>query len=154
MTRPAPEMGRGMACVGSWRSPASRGSSWKLSGFLARGAQARIFRHVPFSWRLGLIERADLPSGGHGPPWRRQPGGGIETHPAPDQRPFRNRVGEVVGLTCGLGPGRVRAVARWSADLLDSGQSLLLLGRCVGKNSACSEIARVLGGTPGASGRW
>jgi len=57
---------------------------------------------------------------------------------------IRNRVGEVVGLTCRVGRAVFGTVAM-VRDLLDSGQSLLLLGPPgVGKTTALREIARVL----------
>ncbi|MFM8525411.1 MAG: AAA family ATPase [Cyanobacteriota bacterium] len=57
---------------------------------------------------------------------------------------IRNRTGEVVGLTCRV--GRVGfGTAVLVRDLLDTGQSLLLMGRPgVGKTTALREIARVL----------
>ena len=57
---------------------------------------------------------------------------------------IRNRTGEVVGLTCRVGRAVFGTVAM-VRDLLDSGQSLLLMGRPgVGKTTALREIARVL----------
>ncbi len=57
---------------------------------------------------------------------------------------IRNRAGEVVGLTCRVGRAVFGTVAM-VRDLLDSGQSLLLMGRPgVGKTTALREIARVL----------
>ncbi|MEB3172218.1 MAG: AAA family ATPase [Synechococcaceae cyanobacterium] len=57
---------------------------------------------------------------------------------------IRNRTGEVVGLTCRVGRAVFGTVAL-VRDLLDSGQSLLLMGRPgVGKTTALREIARVL----------
>jgi stage III sporulation protein SpoIIIAA len=57
---------------------------------------------------------------------------------------IRNRTGEVVGLTCRVGRAVYGTVAL-VRDLLDSGQSLLLMGRPgVGKTTALREIARVL----------
>ena len=57
---------------------------------------------------------------------------------------IRNRQGEVVGLTCRVGRAVFGTVAM-VRDLLDSGQSLLLMGRPgVGKTTALREIARVL----------
>ena len=57
---------------------------------------------------------------------------------------LRNRAGEVIGLTCRVGRAVFGTVAR-GRDLLDSGESLLLLGRPgVGKTTALREIARVL----------
>ncbi|MFM7269599.1 MAG: AAA family ATPase [Cyanobium sp.] len=57
---------------------------------------------------------------------------------------IRNRSGEVVGLTCRVGRAVFGTVAM-VRDLLDSGHSLLLMGRPgVGKTTALREIARVL----------
>ena len=57
---------------------------------------------------------------------------------------IRNRTGEVVGLTCRVGRAVFGTVAM-VRDLLDSGCSLLLMGRPgVGKTTALREIARVL----------
>ena len=57
---------------------------------------------------------------------------------------IRNRRGDVVGLTCRIGRAVFGTVAM-VRDLLDSGQSLLLMGRPgVGKTTALREIARVL----------
>ncbi|WP_413430315.1 AAA family ATPase [Synechococcus sp. Cu2B8-bc1011] len=57
---------------------------------------------------------------------------------------IRNRRGEVVGLTCRVGRAVFGTVAM-VRDLLDSGESLLLMGRPgVGKTTALREIARVL----------
>lgn len=57
---------------------------------------------------------------------------------------IRNRTGEVVGLTCRVGRA-VFGTVGMVRDLLDSGQSLLLMGRPgVGKTTALREIARVL----------
>ncbi len=57
---------------------------------------------------------------------------------------IRNRTGEVVGLTCRVGRAVFVTVAM-VRDLLDSGSSLLLMGRPgVGKTTALREIARVL----------
>ncbi len=57
---------------------------------------------------------------------------------------IRNRTGEVVGLTCRVGRAVFGTVAM-VRDLLDSGLSLLLMGRPgVGKTTALREIARVL----------
>ena len=57
---------------------------------------------------------------------------------------IRNRRGEVVGLTCRVGCAVFGTVAM-VRDLLDSGESLLLMGRPgVGKTTALREIARVL----------
>ena len=56
----------------------------------------------------------------------------------------RNRSGDVVGLTCRVGRAVFGTVAI-VRDLLDSGESLLLMGRPgVGKTTALREIARVL----------
>jgi stage III sporulation protein SpoIIIAA len=57
---------------------------------------------------------------------------------------LRNRSGEIVGLTCRVGRAVFGTVVM-VRDLLDSGQSLLLMGRPgVGKTTALREIARVL----------
>jgi stage III sporulation protein SpoIIIAA len=57
---------------------------------------------------------------------------------------IRSRSGEVVGLTCRVGRA-VFGTVGLVRDLLDSGQSLLLMGRPgVGKTTALREIARVL----------
>ena len=57
---------------------------------------------------------------------------------------IRNRRGEVVGLTCRVGRA-VFGTVEMVRDLLDSGDSLLLMGRPgVGKTTALREIARVL----------
>ncbi|RPG02792.1 MAG: AAA family ATPase, partial [Prochlorococcus sp. TMED223] len=57
---------------------------------------------------------------------------------------IRNRQRVVVGLTCRVGRAVFGTVAM-VRDLLDSGQSLLLMGRPgVGKTTALREIARVL----------
>ena len=57
---------------------------------------------------------------------------------------IRNRQGEVVGLTCRVGRAVFGTVVM-VRDLLDSGLSLLLMGRPgVGKTTALREIARVL----------
>lgn len=57
---------------------------------------------------------------------------------------IRNRTGDVVGLTCRVGRAVFGTVAM-VRDLMDSGQSLLLMGRPgVGKTTALREIARVL----------
>ena len=57
---------------------------------------------------------------------------------------IRNRRGDVVGLTCRVGRAVFGTVAI-VRDLLDSGESLLLMGRPgVGKTTALREIARVL----------
>jgi stage III sporulation protein SpoIIIAA len=57
---------------------------------------------------------------------------------------IRNRTGEVVGLTCRVGRA-VFGTVTMVRDLLDSSQSLLLMGRPgVGKTTALREIARVL----------
>ena len=57
---------------------------------------------------------------------------------------IRNRTGAVVGLTCRVGRAVFGTVAM-VRDLLDTGQSLLLMGRPgVGKTTALREIARVL----------
>ena len=57
---------------------------------------------------------------------------------------IRNRTGGVVGLTCRVGRAVFGTVAM-VRELMDSGQSLLLMGRPgVGKTTALREIARVL----------
>jgi stage III sporulation protein SpoIIIAA len=57
---------------------------------------------------------------------------------------IRNRQGEIVGLTCRVGRAVFGTVAM-VRDLLDSGQSLLMMGRPgVGKTTVLREIARVL----------
>lgn len=57
---------------------------------------------------------------------------------------IRNRTGEVVGLTCRVGRA-VFGTVTMVRDLLDTGESLLLMGRPgVGKTTALREIARVL----------
>lgn len=57
---------------------------------------------------------------------------------------IRNRAGVIVGLTCRVGRAVFGTVAM-VRDLLDAGQSLLLMGRPgVGKTTALREIARVL----------
>ncbi|MFM7085844.1 MAG: AAA family ATPase [Cyanobium sp.] len=57
---------------------------------------------------------------------------------------IRNRTGDVVGLTCRVGRA-VYGTVTMVRDLLDSGASLLLMGRPgVGKTTALREIARVL----------
>ncbi len=57
---------------------------------------------------------------------------------------IRNRRGEIVGLTCRVGRAVFGTVAM-VRDLLDSAESLLLMGRPgVGKTTALREIARVL----------
>lgn len=57
---------------------------------------------------------------------------------------IRNRTGEIVGLTCRVGRAVYGTVAM-VLDLLNTGQSLLLMGRPgVGKTTALREIARVL----------
>jgi stage III sporulation protein SpoIIIAA len=57
---------------------------------------------------------------------------------------IRNRTGAVVGLTCRVGRAVFGTVAM-VRDLMDSGESLLLMGRPgVGKTTALREIARVL----------
>lgn len=57
---------------------------------------------------------------------------------------IRNRSGDVIGLTCRVGRAVFGTVAI-VRDLLDSGESLLLMGRPgVGKTTALREIARVL----------
>jgi stage III sporulation protein SpoIIIAA len=57
---------------------------------------------------------------------------------------IRNRLGEVIGLTCRVGRAVYGTIAMIQ-DLVETGQSLLLLGRPgVGKTTALREIARVL----------
>ncbi len=57
---------------------------------------------------------------------------------------IRNRSGEVVGLTCRIGRAVYGTIAI-IRDLVESGQSLLLLGRPgVGKTTMLREVARVL----------
>ncbi|HWK82033.1 MAG TPA: AAA family ATPase, partial [Thermomicrobiales bacterium] len=57
---------------------------------------------------------------------------------------IRNRSGEVVGLTCRIGRAVYGTIAI-VADLVESGQSVLLLGRPgVGKTTMLRETARVL----------
>lgn len=57
---------------------------------------------------------------------------------------IRNRRGDVVGLTCRVGRAILGTVTM-VRDLLDGGQSLLLMGRPgVGKTTALREITRVL----------
>lgn len=57
---------------------------------------------------------------------------------------IRNRHGEVIGLTCRVGRAILGTVGT-IRDLVESGKSLLLLGRPgVGKTTALREIARVL----------
>ena len=57
---------------------------------------------------------------------------------------IRNRTGSIVGLTCRVGRAVFGTVAM-VRDLMDTGQSLLLMGRPgVGKTTALREIARVL----------
>jgi len=57
---------------------------------------------------------------------------------------IRNRTGDVVGITCRVGRAVFGTVAM-VRDLMDSGESLLLMGRPgVGKTTALREIARVL----------
>jgi len=57
---------------------------------------------------------------------------------------IRNRNGDIVGLTCRVGRAVFGTVAM-VRDLLDSGQSLMMMGRPgVGKTTALREIARVL----------
>ena len=57
---------------------------------------------------------------------------------------IRNRAGEPVGLTCRVGRAVFGSV-RLIHDLVESGQSVLLLGRPgVGKTTMLREVARVL----------
>jgi stage III sporulation protein SpoIIIAA len=57
---------------------------------------------------------------------------------------IRNRSGEVIGLTCRVGRSVFGTIALIN-DLIDSGKSILMLGRPgVGKTTALREIARVL----------
>jgi stage III sporulation protein SpoIIIAA len=57
---------------------------------------------------------------------------------------IRNRAGEIVGLTCRIGRSVYGTIAIIS-DLIESGQSVLLLGRPgVGKTTLLRETARVL----------
>ena len=57
---------------------------------------------------------------------------------------IRNRTGEVIGLTCRVGRA-VYGTIGMIRDLVETGQSLLMLGRPgVGKTTALREIARVL----------
>lgn len=57
---------------------------------------------------------------------------------------IRNRTGEIVGLTCRIGRAVYGTIAIIS-DLIESGQSILLLGRPgVGKTTMLRETARVL----------
>ena len=57
---------------------------------------------------------------------------------------IRNRTGEIIGLTCRVGRS-VFGTIHMIRDLVESGQSILMLGRPgVGKTTALREIARVL----------
>lgn len=57
---------------------------------------------------------------------------------------IRNRSGEIIGLTCRVGRAVFGTIAM-IRDLVETGQSILLLGRPgVGKTTALREIARVL----------
>jgi stage III sporulation protein SpoIIIAA len=57
---------------------------------------------------------------------------------------IRNRSGEIIGLTCRIGRA-VFGTITMIQDLVETGQSILLLGRPgVGKTTALREIARVL----------
>lgn len=57
---------------------------------------------------------------------------------------MRNRSGEIIGLTCRIGRA-VFGTILMIQDLIETGQSILLLGRPgVGKTTALREIARVL----------
>ncbi|MEM6251469.1 MAG: R3H domain-containing nucleic acid-binding protein [Cyanobacteria bacterium P01_D01_bin.156] len=57
---------------------------------------------------------------------------------------MRNRAGDIIGLTCRVGRA-VFGTVEMIRDLVEAGQSILLLGRPgVGKTTALREIARVL----------
>ena len=57
---------------------------------------------------------------------------------------IRNRTGDIIGLTCRVGRAVFGTIAM-IRDLVETGQSILLLGRPgVGKTTALREIARVL----------
>jgi stage III sporulation protein SpoIIIAA len=57
---------------------------------------------------------------------------------------IRNRTGDIVGLTCRIGRAVYGTIAILS-DLIESGESILLLGRPgVGKTTMLREVARVL----------
>jgi stage III sporulation protein SpoIIIAA len=57
---------------------------------------------------------------------------------------IRNRTGEIIGLTCRIGRAVYGTIVT-IRDLIETGQSILLLGRPgVGKTTALREIARVL----------
>ena len=57
---------------------------------------------------------------------------------------IRNRTGEIVGLTCRVGRAVFGTIAI-IRDLVESGESILLLGRPgVGKTTMLREVARVL----------
>ncbi len=57
---------------------------------------------------------------------------------------IRNRTGEIIGLTCRVGRA-IYGTAEVIRDLVETGQSILLLGRPgIGKTTALREIARVL----------
>ncbi len=57
---------------------------------------------------------------------------------------IRNRTGDIIGLTCRIGRAIFGTIVM-IRDLVETGQSLLLLGRPgVGKTTALREIARVL----------
>ncbi|VEP16140.1 Single-stranded nucleic acid binding R3H domain-containing protein [Hyella patelloides LEGE 07179] len=57
---------------------------------------------------------------------------------------IRNRAGEIIGLTCRIGRAVFGTIVM-IRDLVETGQSILLLGRPgVGKTTALREIARVL----------
>jgi stage III sporulation protein SpoIIIAA len=57
---------------------------------------------------------------------------------------IRNRTGEIIGLTCRIGRAVFGTIVM-IRDLVETGQSILLLGRPgVGKTTALREIARVL----------
>jgi len=124
-------------------SPASQDELLEVVLDLGRSPEARYLgRAVPLMQRP--IERADLAAvverlGAFGGDNR----AGIE-RTLHRISAIRNRSGEVVGLTCRVGRA-VHGTVAMVRDLLDSAQSLLLLGRPgVGKTTALREIARVL----------
>ena len=64
---------------------------------------------------------------------------------------IRNRVGDVVGLTCRVGRA-VYGTVDILRDVIEAGESILLLGRPgVGKTMLLREAARVLAGRAGGS---